>query len=81
MKFAELHSHTLIYLQGFVSTYLEGEVEGVYDVSLGVPVILCKRGVQTIVPVKMADDEKLDFFEAARAVKKCTYKIKDVLEL
>ncbi|AWX32440.1 malate dehydrogenase [Methanosphaera sp. BMS] len=64
-----------------VSTYLEGEVEGVYDVSLGVPVILCKRGVQTIVPVKMAEDEKLDFFEAARAVKRCTYKIKDVLEL
>ncbi|MBO7718777.1 MAG: malate dehydrogenase [Methanosphaera sp.] len=64
-----------------VSTYLEGEVEGVYDVSLGVPVILCKRGVQTIVPVKMAHDEKLDFFEAARAVKKCTYKIKDILEM
>jgi malate dehydrogenase len=64
-----------------VSTYLEGEVEGVYDVSLGVPVILCKRGVQTIVPVKMADEERLGFFDAARAVKKCTYKIKDTLDM
>ncbi|WP_455644774.1 malate dehydrogenase [Methanosphaera sp.] len=62
-----------------VSTYLEGEVEGVYDVSLGVPVILCKRGIQHIVPVKMNKFEKDTFFEAARTVKKATYAVKDEL--
>ena len=64
-----------------VSTYLEGEVEGVYDVSLGVPVILCKRGIQSIIPVSMNEDEKSEFFDAARAVKKCTYKVKDSLDM
>jgi len=63
-----------------VSTYLEGEVEGVYDVSLGVPVILCKRGIKDIIPVRMEDDERMEFFEAARTVKKCTYKVKDTLK-
>lgn len=62
-----------------VSTYLEGEVEGVYDVSLGVPVILCREGIQRIVPVKMNDYERAEFFDAARTVKKCTYKIRDLL--
>lgn len=64
-----------------VSTYLEGEVEGVYDVSLGVPVILSRKGIQDIVPVRMNNEEKLEFFDAARAVKKCTYKIKDSLNM
>jgi len=63
-----------------VSTYLEGEVEGVYDVSLGVPVILCKRGIQQIVPVRMNKYERNEFFDAARTVKKCTYKIHDLLD-
>lgn len=63
-----------------VSTYLEGEVEGVYDVSLGVPVILCKNGIQAIVPLKMNDDERTEFFDAARTVKKVTYKVKKELE-
>lgn len=63
-----------------VSTYLEGEVEGVYDVSLGVPVILCKQGIQRIVPVRMNEYEREEFFGAARTVKKCTYKIHDLLE-
>jgi hypothetical protein len=63
-----------------VSTYLEGEVEGVYDVSLGVPVVLCKNGIQRIIPVHMKDEEKAEFFDAARTVKKCTYKIRDLLD-
>ncbi|RAP50073.1 MAG: malate dehydrogenase [Methanosphaera sp. rholeuAM74] len=63
-----------------VSTYLEGEVEGVYDVSLGVPVILSKNGIKTIVPLRMDDDERMEFFDAARAVKKCTQKVKKTLK-
>ncbi len=64
-----------------VSTYLEGEVEGVYDVSLGVPVVLCKKGIQTILPLKMDENEKIEFFEAARAVKKCTYQVREELNI
>ncbi|ABC57070.1 malate dehydrogenase [Methanosphaera stadtmanae] len=62
-----------------VSTYLEGEVEGVYDVSLGVPVILCKHGIKRIVPLKMNDEERTEFFDAARTVKKTTYELEKML--
>ena len=64
-----------------VSTYLEGEVEGVYDVSLGIPVILSRKGIRSIVPLKMEEDEKKQFLEAARAVKKSTYKVRRELGL
>lgn len=60
-----------------VSTYLEGEVEGVYDVSLGVPVILCKHGIKGIVPLRMDDNERKAFFDAARTVKKTTYALEN----
>ncbi len=63
-----------------VSTYLEGEVAGVYDVSLGVPVTLCKDGIRRIIPISMDDDEKEQFLEAARVVKKSTYAIQDELK-
>ena len=62
-----------------VSTYLDGEVEGVNGVSLGVPVILSKKGIERIVPVRMKDYEKSEFLEAAKVVKECTYKIRKFL--
>ncbi|MCD7781626.1 MAG: malate dehydrogenase [Methanosphaera sp.] len=62
-----------------VSTYLEGEVEGVYDVSLGVPVILSKDGIKNIINISMDESEKEKFLDAARVVKKCTYKVQDEL--
>lgn len=63
-----------------VSTYLEGEVEGVYDVSLGVPVILSKNGIKRIVPLRMNGVERTEFFDAARTVKKTTYELQDILK-
>ena len=62
-----------------VSTYLEGEIEGVCDVSLGVPVILCKDGIDHIVPISMEYSEKKDFFDAASTVKESTDKIRCTL--
>ncbi|MDO5851682.1 MAG: malate dehydrogenase [Methanobacteriaceae archaeon] len=59
-----------------ISTYLNGEVEGVYDVSLGVPTLLGKEGIKSIIPVHMNDNERMEFFDAARTVKKCTNYIK-----
>ena len=55
-----------------VSSYLDGEIGDVYDVSLGVPVVLNKRGVAMIVPLHMNDFELEEFQQAARVVKETT---------
>ncbi len=55
-----------------VSSYLEGEIEDIYDVSLGVPAVLSKKGVAMIVPIHMNDYEYNKFREAARVVKQTT---------
>ena len=47
--------------------------------SLGVPVILCKHGIKRIVPLKMNDEERTEFFDAARTVKKTTYELEKML--
>ncbi len=55
-----------------VSSYLDGEIGDVYDVSLGVPVVLNKKGVAMIVPLHMNDFELNEFQEAAQVVKETT---------
>ena len=55
-----------------VSSYLNGEIENIEDVSLGVPVVLTKKGVAMIVPIHMNDIERKEFYEAARVVKQAT---------
>lgn len=55
-----------------VSSYLEGEIENVHDVCLGVPVKLGIDGVEKIIPIKMSEDEKVAFLKAADFVKKST---------
>lgn len=55
-----------------VSSYLDGEIGDVYDVSLGVPVVLSKKGVAMIVPLHMNDFERNEFQEAAQVVKETT---------
>lgn len=64
-----------------VSSYLDGEIYGVEDVSLGVPVVLSKRGVAMIVPIHMNDIEKKEFFEAAHSVKEVTDDVLNHLKL
>ncbi len=55
-----------------VSCFLECEIEDIQDVSLGVPVVLSKKGVAMIVPIHMNDYEYGKFREAARIVKQTT---------
>ena len=55
-----------------VSSYLDGEIGDVYGVSLGVPVVLSKRGVAMIVPLHMNDFELAEFHEAAKVVRETT---------
>ncbi len=60
-----------------VSAYLEGEIENIEDVCLGVPVKLGIEGIKGILPIKMSEDERNSFIEAAKVVKKQT---QDVLQ-
>ncbi|WP_405295989.1 malate dehydrogenase [Methanobrevibacter sp.] len=63
-----------------VSSYLDGEIERVDDVSLGVPAVITKKGVAMIVPIHMNDIEKKEFFEAARTVRNATYEVLENLD-
>lgn len=58
-----------------VSSYLDGEIGDVYDVSLGVPVVLSKKGVAMIVPIHMNDFELNEFKEAAEVVRNTTEEV------
>jgi len=52
-----------------VSTLLEGEYD-LNDISIGVPVILGKNGIEKIVTINLNDSEKAKMQESAAAVKK-----------
>lgn len=55
-----------------VSTYLDGEIEGIKDVCLGVPVKLGVNGIERIIPIKMNANETKAFIGASEVVKKNT---------
>lgn len=63
-----------------VSTYLDGEITDVEGVSLGVPVVLSKKGIAMIVPIHMNDYEKEKFVAAAEIVRKSTDEVKEILD-
>lgn len=63
-----------------VSIYLDGEIEGVKGVSLGVPAVLTKKGVAMIVPIHMNEYEKERFNEAAEVVRETTEFVKSSLD-
>lgn len=58
-----------------VSAYLEGEIENIEDVCLGVPVKLGIEGIKGILPIKMSEDERKSFIKAAEVVKNKTKKL------
>lgn len=53
-----------------VSSYLDGEIAGVKDVCLGVPVKLGRKGIERIIPIKLNKDEENAFIKAADIVRK-----------
>jgi len=63
-----------------VSTLLEGEVVGVRDVCLGVPVKLGKNGIEGIVPFLMDNYEREAFLKAAKIVGASTREVMRILE-
>ncbi len=52
-----------------VSAFLDGEIEGVADVCLGVPVKLGISGIERIIPIIMTERERKAFLKAAETVK------------
>lgn len=64
-----------------VSAYLDGEIEGIKDVCLGVPVKLGINGIERIIPIKMNDNETKAFKNAANIVKMNTERVMDSLEI
>lgn len=64
-----------------VSCYLDGEVENVKDVSLGVPAVISKKGIAMIVPIHMNDIEKENFMKAAETIRDATYEVKENLNI
>ncbi|EKF85456.1 malate dehydrogenase [Methanobacterium formicicum] len=63
-----------------LTTYLDGEIDDVSDVCLGVPVKLGINGVERIISGKMSDNELEDFKTAARVVKSATDEVMASLE-
>jgi malate dehydrogenase len=59
-----------------VSTYLEGEY-GFSDVSIGVPCVLGKNGVERILELKLDLETKKEFEKSAAVVKDAIDKIKE----
>lgn len=58
-----------------VSAYLDGEIEDIKDVCLGVPVKLGINGIERIIPIKMNDNETKALLNAAKVVKKKTKEV------
>jgi malate dehydrogenase len=63
-----------------LTTYLDGEIDDVSDVCLGVPVKLGINGVERIISGKMSDKELEDFKTAAIVVKNATDEVMASLE-
>ena len=64
-----------------VSCYLDGEVEGVEGVSLGVPAVIYKNGIAVIVPIHMSDYEKKSFIKAAETIRETTKHVNETLNI
>lgn len=58
------------------SVYLEGEYDQ-HDISIGVPIIIGKNGVERILPLKLDAEEKAAFEKSAEAVRTMNNVLKD----
>jgi malate dehydrogenase len=64
-----------------VSAFLNGEIEGVADVCLGVPVKLGIGGIERIIPIIMTERERKAFLKAAETVKSETDSVLKAINL
>jgi len=59
-----------------VSTYLQGEY-GFSDISIGVPVVLGRNGVERILELKLAPEIRKDFENSVLIIKEAIKKLKE----
>lgn len=64
-----------------VSAFLDGEIEGVNDVCLGVPVKLGIDGIERIIPIIMTERERNAFLKAAETVKSGTEEVMKAINI
>lgn len=62
-----------------VTTFLQGEY-GLSDVSIGVPCVLGKNGVEKILELKLDDETKKEFEKSASSVKEVTKKTQENIQ-
>ncbi|WP_456482310.1 malate dehydrogenase [Methanopyrus sp.] len=55
-----------------VSAYLDGEIDGIRDVCIGVPARLGREGILEIVPIELEEDEMRAFRRSVEVIKKVT---------
>jgi malate dehydrogenase len=58
-----------------VSAYLDGEIEDIEGVCLGVPAKIGRNGIEEIISIKMDDDETEAFIKASKVVKEFTQEV------
>jgi malate dehydrogenase len=61
-----------------LSAYLDGEIDGIKDVCIGVPVKVGKNGIEEVVPIKISDEEFKAFKHSVKVVKNCWNEVKDI---
>ena len=61
-----------------LSTYLDGEIDGLGGVCIGVPVKLGRKGIEEIVPIRISPEELETFKHSVQVLKACWESIKDI---
>jgi len=61
-----------------LSAYLDGEIDGINDVCIGVPVKVGKNGIEEVVPIKISDEEFKAFKHSVEVVKNCWNEVKNI---
>ena len=61
-----------------LSTYLDGEIDGIGGVCIGVPVKLGRKGIEEIVPIRISPEELETFKHSVQVLKACWESIKDI---
>ncbi|AEF95592.1 malate dehydrogenase [Methanotorris igneus] len=61
-----------------LSAYLDGEIDGIRDVCIGVPVKVGRNGIEEVVPIKLENDELEAFRHSVKVVKEYCELVKNI---
>ncbi|HIP16445.1 MAG TPA: malate dehydrogenase [Methanothermococcus okinawensis] len=61
-----------------LSTYLDGEIDSISGICIGVPVKLGRKGIEEIVPIRISPEELETFKHSVQVLKACWEDIKNI---